>query len=197
MEAPAALPQDPSLTRDMVNIHIEEGSLVPRPGSTLFQNANHDEIVTRFLEYNFLGTIHLLRFSATGIQDWNGTSWADLTIGTAFTAIAGDDVDAAMFKDNLYVIPQPDTKTAKWTAASGTVTEIAATPTGRTLAPYSAHLLIGYAAADPRGIRYSTDGSTWAGADVLTMEDTPGFIRRLSPFGGRLYVYKKYQCRFS
>ena len=32
-EAPNVLPKDPSLTRDLVNMHIEEGSLVPRPGA--------------------------------------------------------------------------------------------------------------------------------------------------------------------
>ena len=195
-EAPNAPPQDPTLTRDMVNMHIEEGKLVPRPGAATFQNADHDEEVTRFLDYNHLGTIHLLRFSLTGIQEWSGSAWADLTIGTAFTAVAGDNADAAMFKDNLYVIPQPGVKPSKWTAAAGTVTQIAAAVTARTLAPYSAYLLLGYANADPRGIRYSNDGATWSATDVLTMEDTPGFIMRISPFGGRAFVYKNTSVDF-
>ena len=63
VDSPNAMPGDPSLTRDMVNVHIEEGSLVPRPGAATFQNADHDEAVLRIFDVNHLGTIHLLRHS--------------------------------------------------------------------------------------------------------------------------------------
>jgi len=196
MDAPLNTISDLALSRDMVNMSIRSGRMFARPGAATFQNANHDEPVIGFFDFNHLGTVHLLRFSTKGIQEWSGTAWADLTLDVAIAAADGDNVDTVQYKDDLYTIPQPGVKPFKWTAASGTVTQISGAVTGRTLMNYSAYLMIGYANGDPRGIRYSIDASTWAAADVLTMVDTPGFIVRMLPYAGVGYIYKNFSTEF-
>jgi len=196
MDAPNNVISDLALSRDMVNVSVRSGRIHARPGAAKYQNADHDEPVLGLFDYNYLGTIHLLRFSTTGIQEWDGTTWNDLTVGTAFVSSVGDDVDAIQYRDNLYVIPQPGVKPYKWTAAAGTVTQISAAVTGRALMNYSAYVMIGYADGDPRGIRYSIDGSTWSASDVLTMVDTPGFIIRMLPYAGVGYIYKNLSVEF-
>lgn len=191
LASPGSTPPSPQLTRDMVNLILKDGILIPRPGSDKLGAASA-EFITHLFDYDKDGTITLMRVRKTTVEQWNtGTStWDNVTVDVGFTGAIDDFPSHNVFKSNLYLITKPDTKPYK-KIGTGDILQIAAAPTARVVVSFFGFLFLAYIdSTNPRQVRYSTGGSAWSVVDVLNMEDTPREIIHMMPLDTSLHVYK-------
>lgn len=163
---------------ELVNWIPTDGRLEPRPDVAIVGTAASSDLVTATEYVHTDGTSYLVRWTATGMQRWNGSSWSAVS-GVTLTGTTSDLICFTVFggkllfsngigADGMWAVDVP----------AGTGSKITGAPACRHLTTFNSRVIASAISGQPNTIQWSVKNSytdwsgTGSGEDDLI--STPG-----------------------
>lgn len=199
---------DPRETSSLLNVDIRDGKVIGRKGINEFDNITTAASAAIIGLWEFIrvasSSNNLVRMTRTKLENWNGSSWDDVT-GTALNGLAYTRPQACTHgeDDMLCFITEGEDRPRKYTGSGTSATLGGTPPYAKAIASYVGFLALGNISDDgttfrPLELILSDDpDGTWEDCNeqdlfvtTMIMNESPGPILALGVLGRSLFVYK-------